>query len=107
MTGVALFVGLREKRIRRKIIGKKTLKANTRNMYFMFASGCLGGFGRRSPFEGCCWKYSADNLAIAEALFGGVLINYLTFGPQEIQSSVALNHDTTRAFARVFRGHDK
>src|SRR5229473_1625192 len=83
ITGVALFVELREKRIRRKIIGKKTLKANTRNMYFMFAGCCLGGFGRRSPFEGCWWKYSGENLAIGEALFGGVLIDYRRFGPQE------------------------
>src|SRR6266478_9691356 len=54
ITGVALFVGLREKRIRRKIIGKKTLKANTRNMYFMFC-GLLSRRFRPAPsFRGCC-----------------------------------------------------
>src|SRR5438876_9857183 len=76
MTGVALFVGLREKRIRREIIGKKTLKTNTRNMYFMSAGCRLGGFGQRSPFAGCRWKYSGNNSAIVGAVFGGALIDY-------------------------------
>src|SRR5712691_5875356 len=83
MTGVALFVGLREKRIRRKIIGKKTLKTNTRNMYFMSAGCRLGGFDQRSPFAGCCWKYSGNNSAIVGAVFGGALIDYRRFRPQE------------------------
>src|SRR5258708_2684105 len=99
ITCVALFVGLREKRIRRKIIGKKMLKANTRNMYFMFAGG---GFGWRSPFEVVVGSIVETILLSRKHSLAGCLSIIGNSGRRKSQRQVALRYDPARVLQEPF-----
>src|SRR2546429_6912578 len=75
MTGVTLLVGLRK---RPKIIGKRTLRTNSRIIYFMLRA-VVSRECPTPPFKGFVWKYSGDYLPVGELPFGGALIDYRRF----------------------------
>src|SRR5258708_34120703 len=80
------------------------LKANTRNMYFMFAGG---GFGRRSPFEVVVGSIVETILLSRKHSLAGCLSIIGDSGRRRSQRQVALRGHPAEALTRALPGHDK